>query len=62
MNRAFLIIIVPAALAAAAYFGVARHLGVRLDFARLLGAGVGLLGAAGLVYFYRRRKARPSGG
>ncbi len=61
MNRALLIIVVPAVLVAAVYFGVAAHLGARLDLARLLAAVGGFLAAVAIVYFYRRRKARPSG-
>ena len=62
MNRALLIIAVPAVLVAAVYFGVTAHIGVRLDLVRLLAAGGGFLVAVGVVYLYRRRKARPSGG
>lgn len=58
MNRAFLIVAVPAILIAAAYLAVAAHLGTRLKPAPFLGAGGGFLLAIGLVYLYRRRKAR----
>jgi hypothetical protein len=60
MNRAFAIILVPAALVAAAYFAVTARLGVRLDYFRLLGAIVAFLVAVGLVRLYRRH--RPSSG
>ncbi len=59
MNRAFLIIFVPAALVAAAFFGAAAYLGVRLNPLRFLGAGVIFLVA--IVILYRRSRARPSG-
>ncbi len=57
MNRAFLIILVPAILVAAGYWAVTA----RLDLTRFLAAGAGFLAAAGIVYLYRRRKARPRG-
>jgi hypothetical protein len=59
MNRAFLIILVPALLVAAGYWAVTARLGVRLDLTRFIAAGAGFLAAAGIVYLYRRRKARP---
>ena len=61
MNRAFLIILIPAALVAAMFLAAASYLGVRLNLARFLAAGGGALAAAGIVYLYRRRKVRPSG-
>ncbi len=59
MNRAFLIILVPAILVAAGYWAVTARLGVQLDLKRFIAAGAGFLAAAGIVYLYRRRKARP---
>ncbi len=59
MNRAFLIIFVPAALVAAAFFGAAAYLGVRLNPLRFIGAGAIFLAA--IVILHRRSKARPSG-
>ena len=59
MNRAFLIIFVPAALVAAAFFGAAAYLGVRLNPLRFIGAGAIFLAA--IVILHWRSKARPSG-
>ena len=59
MNRAFLIILLPAALVAAAYFAVSAHLGVHLNLFRLLGAVFAFLAAVGAVRLYRRRHTRP---
>jgi opacity protein-like surface antigen len=61
MNRAFLIILVPAVLVAATFLSAVAYLGVRLRLAPFLGAGGGVLVVAGIVYLYRRRKVRPSG-
>ncbi|HJY87756.1 MAG TPA: hypothetical protein VKE24_13045 [Candidatus Acidoferrales bacterium] len=61
VNRAFLIIFVPAILVAVGYWAVTARLGVRLELTRLVAAGAGFLAAAGVVYLYRRRKARPRG-
>ncbi len=61
MNRAFLIIIVPAIAVAAFYLAVTSHLGIPLKLTRLFVAGGGFLTAVALVYVYRRRKARPRG-
>lgn len=59
MNRAFLIILVPATLAATVYLAAAAYLGARLGFAPFLGAGGGFAAALVIVYLWRRRKARP---
>ncbi len=59
MNRAFAIILVPAALVAAAYFAVTARLGVRLNYFRLLGAIVAFLVAVGVVHLHRRRHPPP---
>jgi len=61
MNRAFLIVLVPAAIAAAAYLGVMARLGVRPSLGRFFGAGAIFLAAVFIVSRYRRRKARPPG-
>ncbi len=61
MNRAFLIILVPTVVVAAFYVGVITHLGLPLKLTRLFVAGGGFLAAAAIVYFCRRRKARPRG-
>lgn len=61
MNRAFLIIFVPAAVAAAGYLIIVVHLGLRLNLTRFLVAGGGFLAAAGMVYWYRRRRVKPRG-
>lgn len=58
MNRAFLIIAIPAILVAAGYLLVIRYLGVELDVWRFLIAAIGFVLVVGLVYLYRRRKAR----
>ncbi|MBI3669135.1 MAG: hypothetical protein HY237_05070 [Acidobacteria bacterium] len=62
MNRAFLVILVPAILVAAGYLAVTAYLGLRLSLARFLVAGGGFLAAVVIVRLYQRRKARPSGG
>ena len=62
MNRAFLIILVPAVLVAATFLAAVNYLGVRLSLVRLLLPGVGVAAAVAIVYVYRRRKARPSRG
>ena len=59
MNRAFLLILIPAILVAAAYLGVSAYLGLRLNVLRFLGAGLAFGGAVAVVYLVRRRKARP---
>ncbi len=61
MNRAYLIIIIPALFAAAGYIVVATHLGARLSYSRFILAGVAFVAAIAIVHFYRRRRARPSG-
>ncbi len=58
MNRAFLIIVIPAIFVAAGYLLVIRYIGVELDVFRFLMAALGVVVAVGLVYLYRRRKAR----
>ncbi len=61
MNRAFLIIVVPALLVSAGYLAVAARLGARLDYRRFFLAGLAFLAAVAIVHAYRRRRARPSG-
>lgn len=58
MNRAFLIIAIPAALVAAAYVAVARQMGVPLQPIRLVEALVGFLAAVVIVQLYLRRRSR----
>jgi len=60
MNRAFLIILVPAVLVVAMFLAAAKILGAQLNLTRFLAAGGGVIAAVGIVYLYRRRKARPS--
>ena len=54
MNRAFLIILVPAALVAAAFLGVGWGYTVSLS------AGLAVLALAGGAFLLRRRKAHPT--
>jgi positive regulator of sigma E activity len=59
MNRAFLVIIIPAALVITAYFLLAAYAGVQLTYARALGGLAGFGIAIYLVNAYdRRRRAR----
>ncbi len=55
MNRAFLIILVPAILVIAGYIVVLRSMGVAPGYSRLLIAGVILLGA---IYWLSRKSPR----
>jgi positive regulator of sigma E activity len=57
MNRAFLVILIPAALVLTAYFLLAAYAGVQLTYARAIGglAGFGL--AIYLVNAYSRRRS-----
>jgi hypothetical protein len=59
MNRAFLVVIIPAALVITAYFLLAAYAGVQLTYARALGGLAGFGIAIYLVNAYdRRRRAR----
>lgn len=58
MNRAFLIIFIPAALVAAAYFAVAAYLGVPLRAGPFIGGGIGFAAAVLIVVWYRRKSRR----
>jgi positive regulator of sigma E activity len=59
MNRAFLVIIIPAVLVITAYFLLAAYAGVQLTYARALGGMAGFGIAIYLVNAYdRKRKAR----
>jgi ABC-type Fe3+ transport system permease subunit len=58
MNRAYLIIAIPAVLVATAYFLLAAFAGVHLTYPRMIGAAVGFLVAIYVVHSYRRRKMR----
>lgn len=61
MNRAFLVIFIPAALAAAGYFTVMSLLKLHLSWAPFLGAVGGFVAAIVIVRWYLRRKAhRPA--
>ncbi len=55
MNRAFLIILIPAVLVAAGYILVLRYLGIAPGYSRLIVAIVLLCGA---MYWLSRRTAR----
>ena len=61
MNRAFLIALVPPALAALAYFALAAGFGVRLAYARIFAAALGAIAAVAVVNYYMRRRARAAG-
>jgi len=58
MNRAFLIVIIPAALVGAGYLFVMRILGARVDYLRFAMAAAGFLAAIAAVNAYRRRHPR----
>lgn len=59
MNRAFLVIIIPAVLVLTAYFLLAAYAGVQLTYARAIGGLAGFGIAIYLVNAYeRKRKAR----
>jgi positive regulator of sigma E activity len=59
MNRAFLVVLIPAALVITAYFLLAAYAGVQLTYARALGGLAGFGIAIYLVNAYdRRRRAR----
>jgi uncharacterized membrane protein len=55
MNRAFLIILIPAILVIAGYIVVLRFMGVAPGYSRLLIAGVILAGA---IYWLSRKQPR----
>jgi hypothetical protein len=55
MNRAFLIILLPAVLVAAGYILVLRYLGIAAGYSRLIVAVILLFGA---MYWLSRRTAR----
>ncbi len=57
MNRALLIILIPAVLVATAYIIVARWVGLPLEPVRLVGALVAFAAAVVIVRFYLRRRA-----
>jgi positive regulator of sigma E activity len=57
MNRAFLVIIIPAALVITAYFLLAAYAGVQLTYARAIGGLAGFGIAIYLVNAYDRRRA-----
>ncbi len=61
MNRAFLIVVIPALLAAVAYWLIFRHLRIQPSYFRLAGAGLGFLAAIVLVRRYRARKNKRAG-
>ena len=54
MNRAFLIILVPALLVAAGYIAIFRYLGVAPGYGRLVGAMI--VFSAGIWWLGRRNK------
>jgi hypothetical protein len=55
MNRAFLIILIPAVLVTAGYIVVLRYLGIAPGYSRLIVAVILLFGA---MYWLSRRTAR----
>jgi hypothetical protein len=55
MNRAFLIIVIPAFLAGIVYWFILRHLQIHPSYIRLAGAGVVFLAAVALVRYYRKK-------
>lgn len=55
MNRAFLIILIPAFLAGVAYWFILRHLQIHPSYIRLVGAGAAFLAAVALVRYYRKK-------
>jgi positive regulator of sigma E activity len=57
MNRAFLVILIPAALVLTAYLLLAAYAGVQLTYARALGGLAGFGIAIYLVNAYSRRRA-----
>jgi len=57
MNRALLIILIPAVLVATAYIIVARRVGLPLEPVRLVAALVAFAAAVVIVRFYLRRRA-----
>jgi L-lactate permease len=59
MNRSFLIVVVPAALVAIAYFLLSIYAGVKLSYPRIIGSGIGLVAAIYFVHRYTQRKAPP---
>lgn len=58
MNRSFLIIAIPAALVATAYFLLSIYAGVKLSYPRIIGSGVALIVALYVVRRYTQRKAK----
>jgi ABC-type spermidine/putrescine transport system permease subunit II len=58
MNRAFLIIVIPALLVAAGYVFVIRYIGVQLTYLRFVMAGLGFIVVIGFVRMYLRRHPR----
>jgi hypothetical protein len=61
MNRAYLLVFIPAILAGAAYIFVFRHEGIPFGPGPLLMGAAGFLAAILLVRIYERRKHRAGG-
>ena len=59
MNRAFLIVVIPSALVAIAYFLLSIYAGVKLSYPRIIGSGVALIVAVYFVHRYTQRKTKP---
>jgi hypothetical protein len=61
MSRAYLLIILPAALVGVCYFAVFHSLGMPVKPAPFLGAAAGFVAAVLVVRYYQRRKSRRPG-
>lgn len=56
MNRSFLIVLIPAALVAIAYFLFSAYAGVKLSYPRIIGSAVGFAAAVYFVHRYEQKK------
>jgi hypothetical protein len=62
MRRAYLLIVLPAAVVGVFYFAIFHALGMEIHPAPFLGAGVAIAAALFFVLRYQRRKTRRDGG